>query len=131
MATTLPTRTSDFPFEATVSRLIAQIEREGWHLFARIDHAALAHKQGLELRPTVLLLLGNPEVGTHLMQDRQVAAIDLPMKILVWQDADGAVRVTHHDLTALRERHGLTDAATLAAIGGVIERVCAAAAEPR
>ncbi|HEU0277530.1 MAG TPA: DUF302 domain-containing protein [Rhodanobacteraceae bacterium] len=127
MATTLPTRTSDFPFDETIDRLVAQIEREGWHLFTRIDHAELAHKQRLELRPTVVLLLGNPEVGTHLMQDRQVAAIDLPTKILVWQDADGAVYVTHHDLAALQAEHALRDTATLAVVGGVVERVCAAA----
>lgn len=131
MATAMPTLTSGFPFDTTVERAVAQIEREGWHLFARIDHAALAHKRGLDLRPTVLLLLGNPEVGTHLMQDQQRAAIDLPAKILVWQDADGSVRVTHHDLAALRERHGLRDTQTLAAIGGVLERVCRAATAGR
>jgi uncharacterized protein (DUF302 family) len=131
MATPLPTRVSGFPFEATVERLLAQIEREGWRLFARIDHAELAHKRGLELRPTVVLLLGNPEVGTHLMQDRRVAAIDLPMKILVWQDADGAVYVTHPDLAALQAQHAIRDTATLAVIEGVVERVCAAATKPR
>lgn len=130
MPNRLPTLTSQFPVTETVARLVARIECEDWHVFARIDHAELAHKQGLALRPTVLLLLGNPEVGTHLMQDRQLAGIDLPMKILVWQDEAGAVHVTHQDLDALREQHGLTAAATLATIRSVIERVCASATAP-
>lgn len=128
MTAALPTLASRFSIAETVDRLVAQIQREGWHLFARIDHADLARKHGLTLRPTVLLLLGNPQVGTHLMQDRQTAAIDLPMKILVWQDAAGKVLVSQPDLAELRARHGLTDAATLAEIGAVLERVCAAAA---
>ena len=118
---------SAFPVKEAVDRMVEAVEEEGWHLFARIDHAGQARKKGLELRPTELILLGNPEIGTRLMQDRQVAAIDLPMKVLAWEDADGTVRIAHNSMAWLEERHGLTDAATLRAIGEVLTRVCAAA----
>ncbi|MDD3722381.1 MAG: DUF302 domain-containing protein [Lutibacter sp.] len=78
--------TSNFSVTETVNRIVAQIEKEGWHVFARIDHAKEAHGKGLELRPTELILFGNPEIGTLLMQNQQISAIDLPMKILVLED---------------------------------------------
>ena len=80
----LKTATSEIPVKETVDRMISVIEQQGWHLFARIDHAEQARKKGLELRPTELILFGNPEIGTLLMQDCQLAAIDLPMKALAW-----------------------------------------------
>ncbi|MHB1092955.1 DUF302 domain-containing protein [Thiobacillus sp.] len=118
---------SVFPVKETIDRMLAIIEEQGWHLFARIDHAQLARKKGLELRPTELILFGNPEIGTRLMQDRQLAAIDLPMKVLVWEDEQGQVRITCNDMQWLKQRHGLTDAATLRAIDEVLAKVCAGA----
>lgn len=123
----LKTATSAFPVAETIDRMLAIIEAQGWHLFARIDHAGLARKKGLVLRPTELILFGNPEIGTRLMQDRQLAAIDLPLKVLVWEDGQGQVRVTYNDMQWLKQRHGLTDAATLRTIDAVLSRVCAAA----
>src|SRR5699024_11882785 len=76
-----------------VDRMVNQIEEEGWHLFARIDHAEEARKKGEGLRPTVLILFGNPEIGTKLMQDQQMSAIDLPMKALVWQEEKEQTRI--------------------------------------
>lgn len=66
----LKTSTSEVSVADTVERVVAAIEQQGWHLFARIDHAAQAGKKGLTLRPTELILFGNPEIGTLLMQEQ-------------------------------------------------------------
>ncbi len=118
---------SAFPVTEAVERIVKAIADEGWHLFARIDHSGQARKKGLALRPTELLLLGNPEIGTRLMQDRQMAAIDLPMKVLAWEDGNGRTWIARNGMDWLERRHGLTDKATLLAIDAVLERVCAAA----
>ena len=121
----LKTATSEFPVKKTIDRMISVIEQQGWHLFARIDHTEQARKKGLELRPTELILFGNPEIGTLLMQDCQLAAIDLPMKALAWEDEHGQVRIAHNSTKWLKDRHGLTDEATLQAIDEVLTKVCA------
>lgn len=104
--------------------MAAQIGKEGWHLFARIDHAKEAQKKGLELRPTELILFGNPEVGTLLIQDRQISAIDLPMRVLAWEDEGNHVHIAYNDLMWLKERHGLTDDETIDKISKVVENIC-------
>ena len=109
----------------TVRRMIVTIEEEGWHLFAHIDHAAQAHKKGLDLRPTEVILYGNPEIGTLLMQYTQSVAIDLPMKAMVWEDEEGNVYVGYNTLEWLIKRHGLKDDVTIKNIAAVVEKVCA------
>lgn len=125
----LTTISSDFSVENTVNRLVNNIEDQDWHLFARIDHAKQAKRKGLTLRPTEVVLFGNPEVGTLLMQDQQTAAIDLPVKALVWQDTNDKTFITYNTMAWLKERHGLTDDATLDAIAQLIETVCNGAAK--
>ncbi len=120
---------SDFPVEETVNRLIHKIEEAGWHVFARIDHSKQARDEGLELRPTQVVLFGNPLVGTLLMQDKQTAAIDLPVKALVWRDDEGKILVAHNTTAWLKDRHQLTDDATVKKIGEVMESVCHFAAK--
>ena len=115
--------TSDFPVVETVSRMVAQIEKEGWHVFARIDHAKEAREKGLELRPTQLILFGNPEIGTLLMQEQQISAIDLPMKALVWEDENAQVHIACNDLEWLKERHKLSCDKTIDKISKVVENV--------
>jgi uncharacterized protein (DUF302 family) len=80
---------SQFEPKETAERLEAEIKVHGMRVFARIDHAALAAEAGLTLSPTEVILFGNPRGGTPLMQTRQTAGIDLPLKALVWQDAVG------------------------------------------
>ena len=109
----------------TVRRMITTIEEEGWHLFAHIDHAAEANKKGLELRSTEVILFGNPEIGTLLMQSTQSVAIDLPMKAMVWEDEEGNVYVGYNTLEWLIKRHGLKDDVTIKNIAAVVEKVCA------
>lgn len=100
-------QSSIFTVAETVARLIAIIDRLGVQLFANIDHAKGAADAGLPLRPTQLLILGNPAVGTALMQDNQLSGIDLPAKILVWQDVEGKTWVTSNDLTWIAKRYSL------------------------
>ena len=121
----LHTAMSELSVREAVDRMISIIEVQGWHLFARIDHAEQARKKGLKLRPTELILFGNPEIGTRLMQEHQLAAIDLPMKVLAWEDEHGQVRIAHNTIQWLKQRHTLTDEATLRAIGEVLAKVCA------
>ncbi len=91
----------------TIDRLVARVTTLGLNVFARIDHAAGATKVSMPLRPTELLIFGNPKGGTPLMQDQQTAAIDLPVKALAWEDGDGKVWLTYNDAAWLAERHGL------------------------
>ena len=120
----LKTIKSDFSVTESVNKMAGQIEEEGWHIFARIDHSKQAQRNGLDLRPTELILFGNPEIGTLLMQDQQMSAIDLPMKVLTWEDENGEVYVTVNNLDWLKERHGLTDDNTIRKIAKVVENIC-------
>lgn len=83
------------------------IEANGLTVFARIDHGANAADVGMELRPTELLIFGNPKRGTTLMQERQTAGLDLPFKALVWEDEAARVWLTYDDPDSLARKHGL------------------------
>ena len=95
----------------TVDRLEAALEAQGFRIFARIDHAAGAASVDMALPPTQLLIFGKPQAGTLLMQAGQTMGIDLPLKYLVWQDADGTVTVGWNDIVFLAERHGIDSGA--------------------
>jgi uncharacterized protein (DUF302 family) len=90
-----------------VERLATEIEKRGMTVFSRIDHAAAAREAGMALRPTEVLLFGNPRSGTPLMQADQTIGIDLPLKMLVWEDAAGKTWVSWNDPLWLAARHGL------------------------
>jgi uncharacterized protein (DUF302 family) len=100
------------PVRETADRLAAMIRSKGMTVFARIDHSANATAVGLALRPMELLIFGNPKAGTLLMQDKETSGIDLPVKALVWEDAEGAVWLTYNDAEWLARRHDLGAAAT-------------------
>jgi uncharacterized protein (DUF302 family) len=91
----------------TMGRVVANVTARGMVVFARLDHGAGALAAGLELRPTELLLFGNARGGTPLMQSRQSIGIDLPLKILVWQDESGVTWVGYNDPDWVARRHGL------------------------
>lgn len=82
----------------TLDRLEAAVTGVGATIFARIDHAGGAAKIGAELRPTEVLIFGNPALGTPAMQDAQTAGLDLPLRVLAYRDADGQVRVAYHEI---------------------------------
>ena len=90
---------------STLDRLTAALEAKGMRIFARIDHRAGAEQAGETLRPTELLIFGNPRVGTPLMLCGQTMAIDLPQKALAWEDAQGQVWLSYNDPVYLAQRH--------------------------
>jgi uncharacterized protein (DUF302 family) len=102
----------------TVSRLTALVDARGMTVFAVIDHSGEAQRVGLELRDTRLVIFGSPTAGTPVMQASPLAALDLPLKVLVWDD-DGQTRVSFTRPDVLAARHHLSDelASRLAGIG--------------
>jgi uncharacterized protein (DUF302 family) len=103
------TKPSPSSVSETVQRLTTLIAARGMTLFAAIDQRAAAHGAGLELRETVLLLFGNPAAGTPVMDAVPLAALDLPLKLLVWDD-EGQTRVSYVTPAALAARHHLSPA---------------------
>ena len=93
----------------TVTRLEAALEAKGLRVFARIDHSGEAKAVGLKMRPTLLIVFGNAKAGTPLMVAAPTLAIDLPMKALVWEDADGVVWLSYNSPEYLARRHGIPD----------------------
>jgi uncharacterized protein (DUF302 family) len=110
----LITVASSFSVRETVDRLVSFVASHGIVVFARIDHADGAAKAGLPLRPTELVIFGQAKGGTPLMQDRQTAGIDLPLKALAWEDADGKIWLTYNDAAWIAQRHGLGPASAQA-----------------
>lgn len=90
----------------TMERLAAAVANRGMTVLARIDHAAAAVKVGMALRPTEVLIFGNPLAGTPLMQTAPTLGIDLPLRALVWQDDAGKSWLAYDDPTWLARRHG-------------------------
>jgi uncharacterized protein (DUF302 family) len=101
----LATKPSKYPVKETVDRLTTALKDKGITPAARIDHAAAAKAAGLELKPTEVLLFGNPKLGTPLMQTNRHVAIDLPMKVLVWEDDAGKVWIGYTPTSALKTRY--------------------------
>ena len=95
---------------ATVDRLVALFAQHGLRVFARIDFAADAAAAELALRPEQLLIFGNPKSGTPLLAASPTSGLDLPLKALVWEDADGATWIAHNDPAYIVSRHALPDA---------------------
>jgi uncharacterized protein (DUF302 family) len=126
----LITIASKFSVKVSLDRLEADLKAKDVTVFARIDHAAGAASVAMPLRPTELLIFGNPKAGTPLMQSNQTIGIDLPLKILGWQDSDGKVWLTYGDPTWLARRHrlGPTTDASVSALGTVLANLAKAAA---
>ena len=102
---------SSHDVKATADRLENILKQKGMNVFIRINHAAGARKVGKNLRPTELVVFGNPKFGTPLMQCNQSVAIDLPQKALIWQDDKEQVWLTYNDPDYLAQRHGLDQCA--------------------
>lgn len=101
-------RPSNHSVADTLEKLQAILQAKGVKVFALIDHSGEAEKAGLTMRPTKLLIFGNPKAGTPLMLAAPRSAIDLPLKLLVWEDAAGKVWISYNSLPYLGERHGLS-----------------------
>jgi len=100
------TRESPWPVAETVSRLEAEIERRGLKLFSVFDHSGEAAAAGLELRDTKVVVFGSPAAGTPVMEAAPLAALDLPLKVLVWDD-DGRTQIAYTPPAALEARYAL------------------------
>jgi uncharacterized protein (DUF302 family) len=98
---------SQFGPAETTDRLLAAVAAHGMAVMARIDHAAAAAQVGMTLRPTEVVVFGNPRAGTPLMQAVQTVGIDLPLKALVWEDDAGRTWLAYNDPTWIAARHGL------------------------
>jgi uncharacterized protein (DUF302 family) len=118
--------------EDTMNRFEAEARAHGLTVFAHVDHAAGAAAAGLLLLPTDLLVFGNARGGTPLMQENPTIGIDLPLKVLVWQDAAGKTWLSYNDPAWLAARHGLGPAcdATVAAMAALLKSLSAAASSP-
>jgi len=114
--TGLVTVSSAYTVSETLERLQSAIRAGGMTVFAVFDHAAAAKDAGLSLRPTTVVAFGNPAAGTKLMQANQVAGVDLPLKILVWEDESNTARLTYTDPRWLAERHSLGTEPVIAAM---------------
>jgi uncharacterized protein (DUF302 family) len=92
----------------TVERLKTLLAQKGIEVFAHIDHAAGARAVGLPLRPTQVLIFGNPRAGTPLLQSRQTIGLDLPLRILVWENEEGKAGLTYRRVADLARQHRVT-----------------------
>ncbi len=129
-ASGLVTIESRFDPQATMDRLVAAVTARGMAVLARIDHAKAAAEAGLALRPTEVLVFGNPKAGTPLMQAVQTIGIDLPLKALVWKDGEGVTRLSYNEPLWLAARHDDVKGheAVLAAMTSALASVAAEAA---
>ena len=92
----------------TAERIEALLKEHGIQIFAHLDFAADAARAGLTMRPEQLLIFGNPKAGTPLMQTQPTVGLDLPLKALIWENAEGRVTIAYNDPQYLLQRHGLS-----------------------
>jgi len=120
---------SPYGAKETMDRLERVVKERGLNVFARIDHAAGASKVGKSLRPTEVLIFGNPQGGTPFMECAQSVGIDLPLKALVWEDAASQVWVGYNAPAFLAQRHGVPQCAAVPnlqkALAGIAEETIA------
>ncbi|MEO7391851.1 MAG: DUF302 domain-containing protein [Ramlibacter sp.] len=120
---------SPFPARETMNRFEENAKQRGLNIFARIDHAAGAAKVGKTLRPTEVLIFGNPQGGTPFMECAQSVGIDLPLKVLVWEDAQGQIWLGYNDPAFLAQRHGAAQCPAVdglsKALSGLVETTIA------
>lgn len=114
----------------TMNKFEELVKQRGLSVFARIDHAAGAKKIGKTLRPTELLVFGNPQGGTPFMECAQTVGIDLPLKVLVWQDVSAQVWLGYNDTAYIAKRHGITQCPVVEKLGMSLYDLAAAAVAP-
>jgi uncharacterized protein (DUF302 family) len=125
----LTTIRSRFGPEDTMNRFEAEVRARGMSAFAHIDHAGAAAAAGLSLRPTELLIFGNARGGTPLMESIQTTGIDLPLKVLVWQDASGITWLSYNDPVWIARRHGVDPSATVGALTAALKQMASTATQ--
>lgn len=115
---------SPYSVPETLKRLESLLQAKNLMVFARVDHSGEAEKAGLTMRPTQLIIFGSPKAGTPLMVASPTLAIDLPLKALVWEDADNQVWLSYNSPDYLKQRHGIPDdlVNNIAGAGAVLEK---------
>jgi uncharacterized protein (DUF302 family) len=115
---------SPYSVPETLKRLQSVLQAKNLDVFARIDHSGEAEKVGLKMRPTQLIVFGSPKAGTPLMVASPTLAIDLPLKALAWEDADGQVWLSYNSPEYLKQRHKVTDelVKNIAGVGALLEK---------
>lgn len=115
---------SPYSVPETLKRLESLLQAKNLTVFARVDHSGEAEKVGLTMHPTQLILFGSPKAGTPLMVASPTLAIDLPLKALAWQDADGQVWLSYNSADYLKQRHGFPDdlVKNIAGAGALLEK---------
>jgi uncharacterized protein (DUF302 family) len=116
--------------KTTMDRLEAQVKERGLNVFARIDHTAGAARIGKTLRPTEVLIFGNPQGGTPFMECAQTVGIDLPLKALVWDDAAGQTWLSYNDPAYLGQRHGVPQCPSVEGLRKALTGLAQAAVAP-
>jgi uncharacterized protein (DUF302 family) len=115
---------SPYSVAETLKRLEAVLQARNLTVFARVDHSGEAEKAGLKMRPTQLVIFGSPKGGTPVMVASPTLAIDLPLKALAWEDADGPVWLSYNSPDYLKRRHEIPDelVKNIAGVGTVLEK---------
>jgi uncharacterized protein (DUF302 family) len=118
------TKTSPHSTQETADRLSNAIKKVGAKVVARVDHAKAAASINEELRPTTMIMFGNPKVGTPAMQAEQLSGLDLPLRVLIFENADGTVTVAYHDPAELSQNYGIpADAKALQTMTGALGKL--------
>lgn len=123
----LNVRPSAFDFETTLQRVQAEIEARGATIVATVRHSDAAASVGLELQPTAVVIFGNPRLGTQLMAMDQQIGLDLPLRILVWEAADGEVQVGYREAEALIEPYAIDSEELVNTINNALNGIAGAA----
>jgi YD repeat-containing protein len=127
----LITKKSAHPPKETIDRLETLLTKKGITVALRWSHSDRASGVGIDVRPTELIIFGNPRLGSHMFTSNQTAGIDFPMKVLAWEDADGQTWVTYNDPSYLAERHGIDDRTEIVQkMSGALQKLTDAAAAP-
>ena len=120
----LVTVPSSYSVSETLQRLLALLNDKGLKVFAVVDHSGEAEKAGLAMPPTQLVIFGSPKAGTPVMLAAPTAAIDLPLKVLVWQDESGKSQITFNSPDYLAQRHGIPDTLVknISGVGALVQK---------
>ncbi|MDH5484172.1 MAG: DUF302 domain-containing protein [Gammaproteobacteria bacterium] len=115
------TKKSPYPVAKTLDRLEKILKSKGIAVFTRVDHAAGASRVMIAMKPTQLLIFGNPKLGTPLMNENRMVGLDLPMKALAWEDDEGQVWLSYLKPAELQHRHELNNDAVIKKMTGALE----------
>lgn len=127
----LLTKPSAYSVKETIDRLETILKQKGITVALRWSHSDKADAVGVKLRPTELLIFGNPKLGSHMFTSKQTAGIDLPMKALAWEDENGKVWLTYNDPAYIAQRHGIADRPEIVArMGAALKKITDAAVTP-